>query len=269
MKTRKYSTNKKPSSYRAGASRANARFTMVKQRVMGGISRMGPPATQRASIGEVKSLDIGILTAAPGGAALACNTTGSIIPLNLVQAGSSFFNRIGRKIEMRTVEFQGTFGATANTATNGPYTMRVAIIYDRQTNGATPSLADIFQDTEQNGTNTTAAESGLNLNNRDRFSVIMDKRIMLPGASNSSGTVTNVYPNSFGGVDGETTGFGLIHEYRKLGGLLTHYKADSSPSVIGDVATGGLFLVTFATLVAGLECWTIKDWKVRMRFTDI
>lgn len=222
-------------------------------------------ASLRQPIGETKALVVSSITAAPGGASLACNATGSIICLNQIQAGSSFFNRIGRKIEMKTVRIFCII-QPANVIKSPPNDLlRVALIYDRQTNGALPAITDIFQDTEQNATNTTDSYSGINLNNRDRFLVVSDRRIMLPNVQNVSGLVDIAWPNSFSGNNNDY----MIDDFRKLGNLVTHYKADSSPAVIGDIATGALLLVVFSTLTAGTEAFTILNWNVRLRYKDV
>lgn len=248
---------------------AHRRQQTVTSRVMRSFTPRGP-AAQRSGIGEVKALDVSTLTAAPGGVALAFNSTGSVIPLNLIATGSSIFNRIGRKVELQSVEFQTIIASLGVSRASPVDTVRIAIVYDRQANGALPAITDIFQDTEQNATNTTGAQSGLNLNNRDRFSVIMDRRFQLPQVTNTAGVLTNTWPNSFGGAGKPNDdGVGLIHEFRRLGGLLTHFKADSSPAVIGDVSTGTLLLVAFADLAAGTENFQGAEWHTRLRYTDV
>jgi len=110
-------------------------------------SRM--PARLTSKTGEVKALVTSSGTAAPGGAALACNSTGSIIPLNLIVAGSSFFNRVGRKIEMKSVLFEANIAPLAAARSCVSDTLRILIVYDRQPNGANPTIANILQDTDQ------------------------------------------------------------------------------------------------------------------------
>jgi len=192
-----------------------------------------------------------------------CSTTGNITALNLIQVGSSMFNRIGRKIEMRSVRLTAQISTMAVTrATTTPDYYRVMIIYDRQTNGANPAMADFLQDTEQTGTNTTTAYSGLNMNNRERFVTLMDKKITLPQATNTAGVLTNIFPND---CDLPIR----IDEFRKLRGLTTHFKADSNPAVIGDIATGGLFMVNLAyTQANGTELYQMA-WNVRLKYVDV
>lgn len=195
--------------------------------------------------------------------ALTLNTTAAITCVNLVQVGSSMFNRIGRKIEMRSVRMNAyMITAPVTRATVFPDFGRVMIVYDRQTNGAFPAIADILQDTEQSGTNSTTAQSGLNMNNRERFVTIMDKRITIPQATATAGVLTNVFPNAQ-----ELPA--KFNEFRKLRGLTTHFKADSNPAVIGDVATGGLYVISFASNQAsGTELFSL-DWNLRLKYTDV
>lgn len=194
---------------------------------------------------------------------LALNTTGTITCVNLIQVGSSMYNRIGRKLEMRSVRMVAqliTLTVTRNTVV--PDYARVVLVYDRQTNGALPAFADIFQDTEQSGTNTSFSMSGINMNNRERFLVIMDKRITIPQGNDTAGVLTNVFPND---ADLPVK----FDEFRRLRGLTTHYKADSNPAVIGDVATGGLYLCCFTVnQAAGTEIFAL-DWNLRLKYTDL
>jgi len=53
-----------------------------------------------------------------------------------------------------------------------------------------------------------------------------------------------------------------------LGGELTQYKADSAPAVIGDIATGGLFMLVLGNQAAGAEGYSVLG-KTRLRFNDI
>lgn len=212
---------------------------------------------------EKKVLFVGEADATNG--VLACNTTGSIIALNLIQVGSSMFNRIGRKIEMRSLRFIGqylTTNAGGPVTTVDPDYHRLAIVYDRQTNGALPTLSDMFQDTEQTGTNTSTSLSGVNMNNRERFVVLMDKRITLPQGTATAGVLTNVFPNDVNLPI-------KVDEFRRLRGLTTHYGADSSPAVIGDIRTGGLYIVSFTNIqAAGTEIFSM-NWNVRLKYTDV
>lgn len=239
------------------AGRANKPFRAPRRRE----PRSVIPGLLFQTASEKKVLFTGTADAVNG--TLAFNTTGNIIAINLVQVGSSMFNRIGRKIEMRSVRVTGTMNTfTVTRATLTPDFGRIMIVYDRQTNGAYPAMADILQDTEQSGTNTTNSLSGLNMNNRERFVTVMDKRFTLPQATATAGVLTNVYPND------EACPV-KIDEFRKLRGMTTHFKADSNAAVIGDIATGGLYIVSLAYRQAsGTELFDL-DYNVRLKYVDV
>lgn len=201
------------------------------------------------SLGETKVVDL--VSAAYG-----CDTTGTVTALNLVSAGSSYNNRIGRKTAMKSLYINGLF-RPQSTVANDAY-CRVIVVYDMQANGVLPAWADIvLSQTQAIATTASTALDNVNLNNRDRFRIILDHRVVLPQYSGAAVATGPVYPTST-----EIQ----FHEFRKLGRIETNYKADSSPAVIGDVATGSLIMFTFGDQAAGasynLVCTT------RVRFED-
>lgn len=220
------------------------------------------PGLLKQTGNEKKVLYTGTNT--PGSGVLLFNSTGTILGLNFIQVGSSMFNRIGRRIEMLSVRFTGHIECIAGlTRSVLPDYARLVIVYDRQTNGAYPTISDMFQDTDQAGVNTTLAQSGINMDNRERFVVIMDYRIYLPQATVTAGVVSAAFP-----VD--TMAYKpLVDEYRRLGKLTTHYKADSNPAVIGDISTGGLFVVAFADQTAATSAFSMNEWNVRLKYIDV
>lgn len=208
---------------------------------------------------EKKVIFFGTADAINGAGAL--NATGTITCLNLIQVGSSMFNRIGRRIQLKSLRLRlqlVTINATRTLqfADVG----RIAVVYDKQTNGAFPTLTDVYQDTEQSGTNTSTTLTGLNMNNRDRFITIIDKQVMIPGGVLTAGLLTSVYPDNGENIT-------MMDEYRKLN-LTTFYKADSNPAVIGDIATGALYFITFASYPAGSELFQVI-WNCRIKYVDM
>lgn len=224
---------------------------VVQRPVMGGNARM--PGGLRSNSTELKALDF------PASNQL-LNATAVITPLNLIRAGSSFFNRVGRKIEMQSLrivlEVEPLRSITADDY------VRFMIVYDRQTNGALPAIADIIQTTDQAGANTTTPLSGINLNNRDRFVILRDHRLQLPSLQVAAGVVSNLGPQ-----DQATRNF-IFDDYIKLKGLVTQYKQDSAPAVIGDIATGSLLFVTFGEQAAGSEGYR-SLFEARLRYKDL
>lgn len=174
---------------------------------------------------------------------LTLNTTMQITALNLIQSGSAFYNRVGRRIEMVSLHVSGVVSQTTNATVHGDYG-RIMIIYDRQPNGALPASGTILASYDQAGTSTTSVFSNVNPDERERFQVLMDQRLALP-ACQASGPTTSA-------SDGVTPTFN-INRFIKLRGLHTHYKGDSSPAVIGDVSTGGLYIIGYGGFAPDLK----------------
>jgi len=212
-------------------------------------SRSMPVQSLQPTGNEVSALDLPV-------ASYALTDVGAVTPLNLIRAGSSFFNRRGRRIEMKSIRISGILDAIA-TAVDGY--ARIMVVYDSQTNGALPTIADVLQSTDQAGTNTTTAFSGANLNTRDRFVILRDIRIQTPSQTFTAGVITNP------GIQEQTKMQVNFDEYIRLNGLVTQFRADSAPAVIGDIATGGLFLITYGSLTTAAFQATLET---RLRFHD-
>lgn len=211
--------------------------------------------------GEIKSIDILNPNNGAAQASFTINQTGLITPLNIITLGNSSFNRSGRKLSMRSIHLQGFF-ALANSVANavGQFA-RIAIVYDKQTNGALPTYADIFTDQINNtggDVKISSYTSGLNLNNRDRFEIILDRRFFLP-TSTVAGTASNVTA---------TADMMHVELFKRLRNREVHFKADSTPGVITDIATGSLLLVTIGDVVAGSEFWNFFG-SLRLRYSDL
>lgn len=217
---------------------------------------------QSRSGGEIKALDTVAPTAnATASAIWALNTTGSINVLNNMTIGSSMWNRVGRKVTLKSINAQGWFTSTNNNATPSECFVRIMIIYDKQPNGALPAISDVLQD-QTNGAgdqHQSTVYSGLNLNNRDRFEVICDRRFFLAGFNATTGASGGITATA------DEMHFEIFH---KLGNRETHYKADSAPGVIGDISTGSLFCLTLGGLAAGSENMAAA-MNLRLRYSDL
>jgi len=211
-----------------------------------------PMPGPRYAKGEIKSLDVPSST-------YTLNSTAQITALNLIRAGTSFFNRIGRKINMKSLHVKLQLNPIRTVAATDY--CRVMIVYDSQTNGSNPAIADIIQDTDQAGTNTTNAVSSANLNNRDRFRILCDWRLCLPSVTLTGGVQTNL------GIQDVNESIVDLERFIPMKRLVTQFKADSSPAVIGDIATGGIFLVTLGGVASGFEGWQVVG-STSLRYLD-
>lgn len=208
---------------------------------------------------EITGTPINIFKAAGG-------ATASVL-LNMPIEGSSFYNRIARRTRGVALNIMGFIKPTlANAAAKPSQYARIMVIYDRQPNGAVPSLATILLDYDQGGTTTTQALSGINPDQRDRFMVLRDRKILLPplGINGVAPTLQSV---GTGGVNSDLKDSLLVwNEYIKLNGLETQYKA-STGGGIGDIASGSYLVVAIDSEDTSTSAWSLQ-WKVRYSFYD-
>lgn len=174
-------------------------------------------------------------------------------PLNIPTNGPELYQRVGRKIYMKSIQIRGyVWNAATTTSSLG----RVILLYDSQANGAAPVVADILSNMTL--APATTGCSMLNLNNRQRFSILKDVVMNLPSCTNVAGVLTNgpSYP--------DTTGRFEINWFVKLRGLEAVFNNVNGGN-IGDVASGSLFLM-FITDVNDAT-WNFKG-VTRLRYYD-
>lgn len=209
---------------------------------------------------ECNFVDNGSSLATPNIGPLTIINTAQILPMNLIVAGNSMFNRLGRKCRLRSFEFRGFYDiGTATTGTSQPTWHNLSLIWDKQPNGAVPAIGDIYADVDQAGALTTNPQSGLNPNNRDRFELIRRVTKWIPQVTNTTGPLWSaMFPG-----DANEDVLGTIKFFVKLKERETLYKTDSSPAVIGDIASGSLLLVSFSDVA--VQNVNMK-WSARLRF---
>lgn len=184
----------------------------------------------------------------------AINTTGTLNVVNLIRSGSGFNQRIGRRIEMKSLHLTGLIKPTGTV--NASYDMaRIMVIYDRQPNGAVPTISQILLNYDQGNATSTNALAHTNPDQRERFMVLMDERLALPSYATTTGLT--------GAGDGPNKTF-LINRYINLAGLRTQYGQDSTVAAIGDIASGALYVLSLGSFAAAAEAWTFTcSWRLR------
>ena len=243
------------SSRRAARNAAVARkrmFDQAYQDLYGESPAMVPSFVGNLSVGaglgttEKKVIDINT-TAYP------VESTGTQLQLlNGCVPGSQNYNRIGRKIFMRSLQIRGAVNLTDTTAgTNVVF--RMVIVYDKQSNGSAPTWANIM--TSQNIAGTTASDcfAMVNLDNRDRFVILRDK-MFIPGAIDN--TATQTYAMGPGTI--------VLNEYIPLK-LETIYNAGTA-GTIGDITSGSLYCFWIAN--ANNALGVTANVAFRVRFED-
>lgn len=197
-------------------------------RSYGGYSRGGP---------ELKYIDTSILNSSP-------TSSGTTTLLNGVSQGTDYTNRIGRKIIVKSIlaNFRIYPNTAATTLSAGDH-VRFLCVYDTQTNSATIATAsDILASGDIN--------SPMNLNNRDRFHVIFDKRVTMNPAVYAAGALTVGAPTN--------KWFG---KYKKC---MKDVIFSGTGATIGSIQTGAIILLALSTQTSQ----TSFDCYFRFRFHD-
>lgn len=157
------------------------------------------------------------------------------ILLNGCIQGTEATQRLGRKIVMTSLYLKGRL-SLAPTTTGGGY-VRIAIVYDKQANGAAPAATDVFLTDNNTSPN--------NLSNRDRFVKVVDMESPVI-------SVAGEYQVP-------------IEIFRKLG-LETTFNTGNA-GTIGDITGGSLYLFIGRTSSFGVANPTFNS-QCRIKFTD-
>lgn len=212
---------------------------------------------------ELKGVDTNCTT---GGVAIIDTTTtnGNILVLNLVQQGTGYENRIGRKIFLKSIMmnincvFTTTTAAAAPSAQHVPV-LRMCIVWDKQPTGTIPVFSTIFARTVQNGTETADVLDPPRFDTMARYKILrdiyLDASTMCVNQIAVAGT-PSVWEKQF-------------REYIKLGGLETTFASTANPLTIADIATGALYFIIRQTDNGAAGEWTFGDNStIRLRYSD-
>jgi len=189
------------------------------------------------------------------------STTGTnvqILALNLLQQGAGSWERIGRKVIMKSVRIKGTALCNIVTdAANELYgsTMRMCVVYDKQPNGgAYPTFDNIFGVTSQAGAETTIYTSPPRYDTMSRYTVIKDHSFTAtPACTPTTGNLQRVMFD----ID---MFIPLNHE--------TTFQGTTDPMDIPSINAGALYLIARAQINDPLVSnWALTAWT-RLRYTD-
>lgn len=247
-------------------ARALARYTSTSRR---SAARSFPNAASSSSIGmvygrpgvsEVKGADTDL---AINPIIATTSTNGSQYTINLVAPGTGSYNRVGRKIRMKSLRLKGTvkyfYHRTVTTGVIPGANVRMVLVYDQQPSGAVPNFDTIFGRTSQAGTETCQYQDPVKYDSMGRFKILREWNFNF---------VPRLWNNEGGTVDGaiEEAPF---DEYIKLNGLETVYSGQTSPCSIADVSTGGLY-VYFRSDQNSATAYAFTDTNcvARLRYYD-
>lgn len=175
------------------------------------------------------------------------NTTPALILLNGLAPGSSASQRIGQKVDIRSIEIRLRWTTTPVTGVD--QYCRASIVLDRQPNGAAPgNYTDIFL--------ASSVTSPRSLANRKRFRILWDKALPM-GSNLNAATTPSTLPN-----------MRIFKAYMKFRRPIVEEFNSGVAGTVADIATNSLYLVTFGTEVAGNTDVNMAGY-IRIRYTDV
>lgn len=187
----------------------------------------------RPSMREKKAFDLATTM-------LTINTIGGgppvFVTLNACVNGAELYQRVGRKIYMKSLHIRGFVN---NTSTSVNDFARIIIFYDAQPNAAAPTIQTLLQDS--NAAAATTAYSEINLINRARFKILRDYQIILPSLTNTAGVITNfaLQDNLLNPLN--------INFFIKLKGLEAEYNGVNG-GTIADISSGAIFITAVSSI---------------------
>lgn len=228
----------------------------------------GPPASLYAPV-PTNATSIKSVDSTAGSIEFLAPANASPVALIIPKIGAGFFNRLGNRTRGISLHITGFVNPTLqNAAATQDSYARIIVYYDRQPNGANPSVSDLILATNNAGGVTTTTYDGTNMNNRDRFMILRDRRMYMPplginGATPAAQQGVFVDPNianhSF-----------QYNEYIKLKNLESLYNSVNG-GTIGDISSGayGILLLSQneTAVPAAHAAWQLT-FNVRMKFLD-
>jgi len=115
---------------------------------------------------------------------------------------------------------------------------RYLVVYDRQTNGAALTFANVISALD--------VSAPRNLENRRRFTILMDRKFHL-------------------NASGEAGSQRLVQWYRRLRHPVTYNNGDAG--TVADITTGSLYLISYGRVAAGATAGSCYG-TVRVRYED-
>jgi len=178
---------------------------------------------------------------------------------NGIRKGTDMYERIGRKIALKSLHVQGQIISTKVAGGQAaPLFARLLVVYDRNPAGAAPAATDLIQGVGSTGTTSNTAYDSINMNNRDRFIVLRDKRYVLPPYG-ANGVATTIAPVNTWNPAQDL----VVNEFVILKDLETVFNTDAAG--VAEISTGSLYIITFGS--DGSQGYAFNH-TARLRYSD-
>lgn len=176
-------------------------------------------------------------------ASYAMDTTGTVTLLNTVPQGAAVTQRVGKKIQLNSLQFRGAMQNGSAAAGNDVAFM---IVYDKRPTGALPSITDVLNSVAPTAMNNDA--------NAGRFRILKRVDEVLIGNLTAAANYTEAAIKS-------------CDYWLSLKGLTTTYKA-AGTGAIADIEKGALYMITVGGTAAGTSAASLFG-AFRVRFVDV
>jgi len=187
-----------------------------------------------------------------------CSTTATIDTVNVLAIGAGTFQRIGRGVHMKSLYLRGAMFPSGNPGTNSGEYIRVAVVYDRQPNGAVPNYSDIFLTVDASGNGSNGPFDMPNLNNSERFVILADEHMAFTNTSGSASVPSD-------DILLDQTQRTKIDRYIPIRDFPINFKGDTAN--ITSITSGALYVITCGSLAAASAGSTF-NYAARVRYTD-
>ncbi len=157
--------------------------------------------------------------------------------------------RVGTRAFVWNIDIRGAFVLPAGTAESGGDIIRCMVVQDKQSNGATPSIAEVLD-----VTGTEPIYAFRNLENTRRYNILMDKTVSLEyDAAGGNGTAI------------ETVQIRKLFSFSKHfeSGLKVVYDTLDATGADNKIMDNNVWVMVFSRRGA-----PTVEWESRVRYTD-
>lgn len=168
------------------------------------------------------------------------STSGVTTLIPVIPQGAGESQRIGREVQLASVQIHGYCSAKTTTVTSRG---RIMLVWDKQPNAALAAVTDILT--------ANSSQALLNDQNKKRFRVLLNEFFVFSGNITTPSTGMEIYP------------FQRFVKLRKR--MITYGTVGTG--VIGDIKTGALLLLTTGDIATGTGSAQLQA-TFRVRFYD-
>lgn len=261
-----YTTYKKPRMTSLYRSIGTPYVTKAGQRTANKIDKI-LSATVGSHAIETKTLDVSLSFPSVFAPIVdTFNTNDSAVILNPVQEGAGDWQRVGKRINMKSIRMRGqvTIDSVTPNVTGSSFqtiNVRAVIVYFREQLTAIPDWNAVFSNISQSGVKSSGLYTPLASSAMSSCVVLLDKVYTNIGSAGISTATT--YNNTHLHFD----------EYIDLGGAGATYQGTANPITAANIVSGMLVLYMRANLanpIANEGQATITQFSsARLRYTDV